>query len=172
MAAPSIPQAPTEVRDLDPATFRTQGMIAGLVGAALLAIWFLILDTIRGQPLHTPTLLAHVLLSSGEAPASPESLPGAIGPTLVFTALHALVFAAIGFTVAEFLRRFDLVHSKALTLVLLFGALCVAFLTFGVVFAAVGPDGILLRDAFAGNAIAAFGMAGYLWRSLHAAERD
>ena len=172
MAAPSISPAPTEVRDLDAARFRTQGMIAGLVGAALLAAWFLVLDTLRGHPLYTPTLLAHVMLSSGEASVTPESLPGALGPTLVFTAVHALAFAAIGFTVAEFLRRFDLVHSKALTLVLLFGALCVAFLTFGVLFAAVGTNGILLRDAFAGNALAAFGMAGYLWRALHAAERD
>jgi hypothetical protein len=172
MAAPSISQVPIETRELDPARFRMHGIAAGFVGAALLAAWFLVLDTLRGHPLFTPTLLAHALLTSGETGTTPDALPGELRLTLVFTAVHALAFAVIGFTVAEFLRRFDLIHSKALTLVLLFGALCVTFLTFGVIFTAVGPNAILLRDAFAGNAIAAFGMAGYLWRALHAPERD
>jgi hypothetical protein len=57
-------------------------------------------------------------------------------------------------------------------LVLLFVALCVAFFTFGLVFSVVGPHGITMRDAFVGNALAAFGMAGYLGRVLGRKSHD
>jgi len=172
MAAPSMAHVPTERRELDPAEFRMHGMLAGLFGAALLAAWFLILDTLRGHPLFTPTVLAHVILARWPGVAGAEPVEGSLGMTLGFTAVHALVFAAIGAAMAEFLRRFDLIHSKALMIVLLFGAMCVTLFAFGALFAAVGPHGISLRDAFIGNALAAFGMAGYLGRVLGANERD
>jgi hypothetical protein len=170
MTAPSMPPLPTEGRELDPAEFRKHGIIAGLFGAAILAVWFLIIDVLHGHPLFTPTLLLHAMLSGGASPAEP--VEPSLASTLLFTAVHGLVFAAIGFTVAEFLRRFDIVHSRALMLVLLFSALCVAFLTFGLIFAVVGPHGITMRDAFAGNALAAFGMVIYLGRALGSTKID
>jgi len=172
MAAPSTAPVSTEPRrEFDPADFRTHGMLAGLIGAALLAGWFLILDVLRGHALYTPTLLARMLLAAGDGRSPDVPVEGSLGLTLGFTALHALAFAAIGLTVAEFLRRFDLVHSKALPLVLLFAALCVTFLAFGILYTAIGPDGLGLRDAFIGNVLAALGMAGYLGRTLGAANR-
>ena len=169
MSAPSMAPGRREVADLDPVAFRRHGILAGIVGAALLAVWFLIVDLLHGHPLFTPTLLMRALLSGGVSPAEP--VEPSVALTLMFTALHGLVFAAIGFTLAEFLRRFDLVHSRALMLVLLFSALCVAFFTFGPIFAVVGSHGITMQNAFIGNALAAFGMAGYLGRALGATER-
>ncbi len=166
MAAPSASPVPSEGRGLDPATYWRHGVLAGLFGAVLLAAWFAIFDVLRGHPLATPTLLGRALLSGGTDGATASTVTPSLGVTLVFTAVHALAFAAIGLAVAEIVRRFDLAGSRALLLVLLFGALCVAFFSFGVLFAAVGPDAITVRDAFLGNAIAAFGMAGYLQRAL------
>src|SRR3989449_5423278 len=34
-----------------------EGLIAGLVGAATIAVWFLLLDSLSGRPLYTPTVL-------------------------------------------------------------------------------------------------------------------
>ena len=34
-----------------------EGIIAGLIGAALVAVWFLIYDVARGRPFRTPSLL-------------------------------------------------------------------------------------------------------------------
>ena len=34
-----------------------EGVIAGLIGAAIVAVWFLIYDAARGRPLRTPALL-------------------------------------------------------------------------------------------------------------------
>lgn len=166
MAAPSASPVPSERRGPDPSAYRRHGILAGLFGAALLAAWFAILDLLRGHPLATPTLLARALLSGGMDGATATTVEPSLGLTLVFTAVHALAFAAIGFAVAELIHRFGLERSRALLLVLLFGALCVAFFSFGVLFAAVGHDAITVRDAFLGNAIAAFGMAGYLQRAL------
>lgn len=171
MAAPSMSPVPPPRRDLDPAIFRRHGMIAGLLGGAVLAAWFLLLDSLRGQPLATPTFLAQALLSGGAAGETTQSVLPSLGQSLVFSIVHALAFAVIGMTVAEFLRIFDLVHSKAFTIVLLFGALCLAFAAFGVVFAVLGPDRISVRDAFIGNLLAALAMAGYLARALGAADR-
>ncbi|PYO75233.1 MAG: hypothetical protein DMD64_01075, partial [Gemmatimonadetes bacterium] len=34
-----------------------EGFIAGCIGAAAVAVWFLIVDSINGQPLYTPAML-------------------------------------------------------------------------------------------------------------------
>src|SRR5260370_9876699 len=38
------------------------GAVAGIIGAVVVALWFLIFDTIRGHPLETPALLAATIL--------------------------------------------------------------------------------------------------------------
>ncbi len=38
------------------------GVVAGLIGAATIAIWFLVVDTINGRPLYTPTVLGTAIL--------------------------------------------------------------------------------------------------------------
>ena len=172
MAAPFMAPVTPERPDLDPAVFRMHGTIAGLLGAAVLALWFLVLDVWRGTPLATPTFLAQALLSGGAAGETTQSVIPSLGQTFVFTIVHGIVFVTIGVTVAEFLRVLDLVHSKAFTIVLLFGALCLAFLVFGAMFAALGPDRIAIRDAFIGNLLAAFTMAGYLASALGASDRS
>ena len=48
--------------------------MAGLIGAAVVALWFLALDWIQGEPLRTPELLGSALLRQTE-PASPRSSP-------------------------------------------------------------------------------------------------
>ncbi|MBM4242849.1 MAG: hypothetical protein FJ148_03420 [Deltaproteobacteria bacterium] len=170
MAAPSMASVSQERRDLDPAMFRMHGSVAGLLGAAVLAIWFFVLDLWRGTPLATPTFLAQALLSGGAAGETAQSVIPSLGQTFVFTVVHGIVFVTIGVTVAEFPRVFDLVHSRAFAIVLLFGALCLAFLVFGAMFAALGPDRIAIRDAFIGNFLAAFAMAGYLAGTLGASK--
>lgn len=39
-----------------------QGILAGVVGATILAFWFLVVDALAGQPLRTPGFLAGALL--------------------------------------------------------------------------------------------------------------
>jgi ABC-type sugar transport system permease subunit len=159
------PLVSTERHASDHATFRLQGALAGVFGASLLAAWFLYLDTVHGRPLFTPTLLATALLH-GEGAQAPQTFLGSLWLTLLFTVLHGLAFVAVGIGVAYLLERFALFRTRALIILLIFGVLCLGFFAVGANISALGPEGIAMRDALIGNAIAALAMGAYLARFL------
>jgi hypothetical protein len=165
MASPAQPGISTQRRHIDAAEFRKQGFIAGLFGAFLLAAWFLYVDTIRGNPLFTPTLFARAILSLGTVGA-PETVRGSLALTLFFTVVHAAAFGIFGLLVAEVLSRFARVRSRALIALLIWGVLCIAFFAFTLSVAVVGPGALAMRDALLGNLFAAIGMTAYLVRNL------
>ena len=41
-----------------------EGILAGLIGATSVAIWFLVIDVIGGRPLHTPSVLGEALMNA------------------------------------------------------------------------------------------------------------
>ena len=79
----------------DSARIYQEGLVAGLIGAATVALWFLILDTVNGRPLSTPTLLGTALFRRGAALAAPETLPVSLEMVAMFTWVHALVFVGL-----------------------------------------------------------------------------
>src|SRR5436190_19474547 len=56
-------------------TLAQEGLIAGLIGAATIAVWFLILDSLSGRPLYTPTVLGRALVRRGAATPLSGVLP-------------------------------------------------------------------------------------------------
>src|SRR2546428_8729585 len=56
-------------------TLYQEGLVAGLVGAATIAVWFLILDSLSGRPLYTPTVLGTALFRRGGTTPLSEILP-------------------------------------------------------------------------------------------------
>jgi hypothetical protein len=84
---------PARATDLDSVPWLTTGIVAGLAGAAVIAVVFLILDLLAGRPLWTPFALGSAFFL-GEFPA----LDAAIVPALVagYTVMHAGVFVAAG----------------------------------------------------------------------------
>ena len=75
-----------------------EGIVAGLIGAAVVAVWFLVFDLLRGRPFLTPTLLG--VAASSTASTTPAGLPTAVGPILGYTILHGLAFVAFGVVAA------------------------------------------------------------------------
>jgi len=73
-----------------------EGIVAGLIGAAVIAAWFFVLDALHGRPLYTPTVLGTAIFG-----ASREANP--IEPALMFTWVHVLVFALLGGIAARLL---------------------------------------------------------------------
>jgi hypothetical protein len=71
----------------------TEGLDVGIIGGLAVAVWFLILDTISGHPLQTPSLLGQVVLFGDSTPQTNGIVFGAI---LLYTAFHFLVFALLG----------------------------------------------------------------------------
>src|SRR5207249_12035799 len=63
-----------------------EGVVAGLIGAAVVAVWFLAIDAIQGEPLRTPKLLGMALLR--------QSAPTAA--VLSYTVVHGLAFVVVG----------------------------------------------------------------------------
>jgi hypothetical protein len=71
----------------------SEGTDVGIIGGLAVAIWFLILDSIAGRPLMTPSLLGQVVLMGDSTPDTSNIVFGAI---LLYTAFHFVVFALIG----------------------------------------------------------------------------
>ena len=73
-----------------------EGIVAGLVGAAVVALWYLAYDFAHGMPLRTPTLLGGVLFRGA------ASAPDAAEPSLVlaYSAVHLATFALFGIGLA------------------------------------------------------------------------
>ena len=69
-----------------------EGIDVGIIGGLAVAVWFLILDILRGHPLQTPSLLGQVVLFGESAPQTGF----VFGAFLLYTAFHFLVFALIG----------------------------------------------------------------------------
>ena len=74
-----------------------EGVIAGLIGATAVAVWFLIIDIVHGHPFYTPAVLGRGLFSvlGGSDAGDSEFLRIA-----VYTVFHYVAFIAVGLLAA------------------------------------------------------------------------
>jgi len=160
-ATPTVDSRSDPARDT--ARLYQEGMIAGVIGAATVALWFLLLDTAAGHPLYTPTVLGSAIFRRG-ALASPETLSVSLEMVGMFTWVHMLVFAALGGVASRLLAMVERNPSWGFGLLLLF----VVF-EFGFVAAAALVASPILRvipwpSVLAANLLAAATMTAYFWR--------
>ncbi len=101
-------------------TLWVRGVLAGVVGATVLAFWFLIVDAAQGVPFRTPALLASSILSMQDL----EARPGLIA---LYTVIHYAAFIVVGLGVSWLLDKMKRAPS------ILFG-LVLGFLLFDIVF--------------------------------------
>ena len=145
-----------------PVVLLREAIMTGLLGAATIMVWFLVLDTIDGRPLYTPTVLGTVLV--GPETTSLDDLPISVPMVLFYTVIHGLAFCLVGcvaawlFAIAE--RNPTVIFGLLLLFIFFFcGFLAVTMLTEPAVLKVVTIPAIL-----AGNVLAAFVMGRYLWR--------
>lgn len=137
------------------------GILTGIVGAAVVAIWFLILDTARGQMLITPSLLGSVIFL-GQNPGDVV----AVNPFIVFayTGLHGVLFLIAGLVIARMFALFEHNPQFGIVILLLFLLFESILFTFAAV---VFPNLIGAIGAVAvacGNLFAAIAMFWFLIR--------
>lgn len=137
-----------------------QGVITGLIGAGAVALWFLVIDVMTGQPFYTPAALGSlVFLGAG----GPEQV--AVGPGVVasYTVLHLAVFTAIGLGVAWAAEKVE--RAPELWLMTLMALLILEGLFFGVLMGL--GDWVLGALSWwsvgLGNLIAIAAMGGWIW---------
>jgi len=151
-AAPKGP--PAEVPNV-----YAEGILAGLVGAGTIALWFLILDTIRGRPFYTPTVLGTALFGGGAGLSAPAQLPASLDLVLSFTWVHVLAFLLIGVAAARLLALAERDPDFGFGVVLLFVVFEFGFVVVSLLFAEPILHALTWQAVLVGNLIAAAAMA-------------
>ncbi len=140
------------------------GIFTGVIGAALLAGWFLLLDLLHGRPFTTPALLGTLVLHGPEAMASMAGITPQ--PIAVYTGIHLATFIVVGTLAAYLWAQFE--HYPILGFVMLVGFLAFELgffaLDFALGFHLIGRLGTF--GVAGGNLLAAAGMFAYL-RARH-----
>jgi len=145
-----------------------EGIVAGVIGAAVVAIWFFVFDLLRGRPFLTPTLLGSFVFFGVNTPAG---LTPAIGPILGYTVLHGLAFIAFGIVAATMMAMSEREPSLFVAFVILFAAFEVFF--FGVL-SIVGDAvqaALVWWAVLVGNLLASIAMLWFFFRAHRALPR-
>lgn len=135
-----------------------EGVVAGCIGAAVVAVWFLLFDLARGKPLLTPTLLGAVVF---HGVGDPTGLEPALGPILGYTALHGLAFIAFGVVAASLIAASEREPALVIAVVILFACFEMFFLA---VEGALGKSvvgALVWWSVLIGNLLAASAMLWY-----------
>jgi hypothetical protein len=152
-------------RPLAPATADAlaAGVFAGAVGASLFALFFLVLDLLRGEALATPALVGAVVLQGASAL---QWAPVDLGIVGAYSLVHAFLFASFATLASLALVRMRTIPDlPVLALVLALGLEGGFLVTTGLLAPGLGATighGVVL----AGNAVAGITMAVILRREL------
>src|ERR1051326_324469 len=97
-----------------------EGIVAGVLGALTVALWFLVVDMMHGRPFYTPTVLGQVLFGRGVWPATLETLPPSFEMVAMFTWVHVLAFVGVAVVAAYLIAVAEQHPSLGFGIVLLF----------------------------------------------------
>ena len=156
---------PTTVSTFSPDTTRVyqEGIIAGILGAITIALWFLVVDVAQGRPLYTPTVLGTALFGRGAWPGTLESMPPSFEMVAMFTWVHLLAFAVIGVAVSRLIAMAEQHPGLGFGFVLLFVILTACFTAAAMIVATPVLRALTLPSILVANLLAAAVMAGYFW---------
>jgi len=139
-------------------TIVREGVLAGTLGGAVVALWYLLCDTIGGRPFHTPALLGAIFfngLSGHDVGAA------TLAPVLSFTLLHFAAFIAFGLASALVIAAAEREPLLVLGALMVYGCYEVSFLSFVAVLDASALGAIGLWKIAAANAITLVTVFGY-----------
>jgi hypothetical protein len=139
-----------------------EGVLAGIIGATAIVVWFAVIDIVSGQPFHTPGLLGAGLIS---VLGKPPMMPDTVGfHVFIYTVFHYVAFAIVGILIAQ------IVHQSARTPAILAGFL-IAFVAFELgaiglttLFTESRLGGMAWYQIFLANLLAAALMFWFMWR--------
>ena len=145
------------------------GFFCGVLGAFVVALWFLILDSFSGHPLYTPSLLGTLLFRKGGDLASVS-----IQPEIVawYTAVHTLAFLLVGMVAAWLAAQFEKFPSLGIAMLFLFVIFETAFFIFALAVGKTVLGTLGLWSIAVANLLAGAAMAGYLWWKHPSAVRN
>ncbi|HJU90903.1 MAG TPA: hypothetical protein VJ672_16050 [Gemmatimonadaceae bacterium] len=145
-----------------------EGLIAGFLGATSVALWFLIVDSIAGRPLHTPTLLGTGLFSIF-GPVGNDSVMAAV---LGYTIFHYAAFTLAGIIAVMVVHQAEQEPSVLVVFMLLFIIFELGFYGVAAILAETQLGSLAWYQVAAGNVVAALVMGIYLWRGHPALRQE
>jgi hypothetical protein len=142
-------------------TVGEEGTWIGLIGAGVVALWFLARDVAAGHPLRTPSVLGQVLLM-GKSTPDVEQLD--FTGIILYTAAHVFVFLLIGMAIAHLVRWSVRNHFVRYALLQVFLAFELFFCVVLLVFREETRSLFPLSSVLIANTLAAVAIGIYLWR--------
>ncbi len=138
-----------------------EGFIAGCIGAAIVAVWFLIIDAVNGRPFFTPAMLGSAVFWGAH---DPSGVVIEYSRIIGYTMIHVSAFVVVGCIAAALAAE---VEEAPSTLFLVIVAFCFFEVGFYILVALLAKPllGYLAWwNVAIGNGLAAFAMGYYLWR--------
>jgi hypothetical protein len=136
-----------------------EGLVSGLLGAAAVMLWFLVLDVVQGRPFFTPAALGSAVLLGARAVSEVVvSVPTIAG----YTGIHVVAFLVAGLGASAMVEGARRQPPLLLGIVLFFVTLEVLFIGLMAILATWLLDTIPWWTIVVGNLIAAGVMGGYL----------
>ena len=138
-----------------------EGFVSGIIGAAAVAVWFLISDLLQGRPLSTPSVLGQVVLFGN---STPSVAPAESGPVLAYTLLHLGAFVIFGILLTQIIHL--AMSSPLARFGLLVIAVCFELLFVFMTYAVFHQTSYLFPwwSVLAANTLSLTGMGIYLYR--------
>jgi hypothetical protein len=147
---------------VDTVALYQEGMIAGVLGALAVAVWFLVLDSLSGRPFWTPTVLGTALFRGGAGLTSPEGVPVSAEMVLMFSWVHGMVFAGLGGLAARLLGYAERHPSAGFGVLLLFVVFQFGFIAMATIVAEPVLHVLSAWSILVANLLAAAVMAAFL----------
>ncbi len=137
-----------------------EGVIAGILGATVVAVWFLIIDGIAGHALLTPIRLGTGLLS----------VFGTVNDAMIvrvvaYTIFHYAAFILAGIVLSYVVHRAESEPSVLVIFTLLFIIFELGFYGFVALLAETRFGSIAWYEVGIANVLAALAMGVYMWRT-------
>jgi hypothetical protein len=149
----------------EPRSVLREGVVAGLIGAAVVALWFFVYDIARGTPFRTPTLLGAFVFFGIQ---TPTGLDPAAGLILGYTVLHGLAFIAFGVIAASLMAMSEREPALFIGFIILFACFEAFFFAMVQVFGLSKTGELTWWSVLVGNLLASVAMLWYFFRAHRA----
>jgi hypothetical protein len=137
-----------------------EGIVTGLIGAGVVAIWFFLFDLLRGRPFFTPGALGSALFLGS---STVQSVNVNAATVIGYTVMHVLAFVVTGFLAAAIVTAADETPPLILGAVMFFAAFEAFFMGLLAMVAEFLLGALAWWTIAVGNVLAALVMGWYLW---------
>ena len=140
----------------------TRGLVTGLIGAAAVMVWFLVLDLAAGHPFRTPAALGSALLV-GASNATEMQLDVAV--VVAYTIVHVAAFTVTGIALVVIAEQIERAPDMLL-LIALASIVLEALVVAALALAAQWVLGVLgVVSVLVANLLAVLAMGWHVWRT-------